>query len=1038
MTAPRPTPRPIPGPHPRPGRRAPRRVLLLLGAGALAVAGCTRPPPEAYVETAARTVEGDPVGTDAQGAACLAQARGALPADLPVASVREVFCGGWGQPAARVVQLRGPTDAAQLDALAAGGLWRSWLDQRVSCAPPQPAVIAGDVPARILACSRRVGGWPHLALVAAGPEGPVVADGVSTAAPVMERLAAGQGAQAAAGPAGVPARSATLEIAVRRLAADAFGAADVGRFDQLMSLGRELNQADSFAAAEDAFRAALALQERVLGADSPATATALAHLALNLSNQGRNQEAEALLARAAVLAPRSPDPTEMARVLHYQGIAALNEQRTEQGLVLLRQAESVYAALLPPSMLDATQGGEAGLLERANPTVTTAIVGLSEVRRYEAIAVSRLGRPEEAPPLLADSRRLLRRAGLQPGLLIGRSLRTEAIALDRLGRQDAAARQLEAAARRFAVAAPGERPEALTLFLVARRRAEAGDLDGALMAFRSGAAIVRARQFALPVDLVVPYLDALDVAAAARPAEALALRHEMFDALQLAQRSNTVRFVQQASARLGAAGGDPRVAEAVRRLQDADQLLRDLFAERDAQAGRAVNTELDARIAEAQARRAEAEAEVAAAAPGYRQLLLSSVDARQTAARLTPGEVLITMLIGEAHGWVLALRPDASVTAARAGVGEAEVSRLVAAIRAGAVDAASGRPGTFDPAPATTLHAALLAPLAPALDGAATLIVVPDGALLGIPFGLLLTGPADPGNLAAAPWLIRRHAVVHVPSPQTLVTLRGAGTGSAAPNPWVGFGDFVPPSASQLAASFPTNRCAADARVAQGLVRLPGTRVEVQLAQQLTGAQPQAVKLGASFTAEALLRDPALGQARIVHLATHALLPGELSCLSEPSVVVSAPPGAPTADAAFVKASDLLALKLDADLIILSACNTGGPGGAGGGEALSGLARAFFYTGARGLMVTHWAVDDAAAALTVADSLRRQQTGESSAAALRGAQLLILDEAGRGLPREFAHPFYWAPFALIGDGRRAGTAQTATVETQGSSIASRM
>jgi CHAT domain-containing protein len=103
---------------------------------------------------------------------------------------------------------------------------------------------------------------------------------------------------------------------------------------------------------------------------------------------------------------------------------------------------------------------------------------------------------------------------------------------------------------------------------------------------------------------------------------------------------------------------------------------------------------------------------------------------------------------------------------------------------------------------------------------------------------------------------------------------------------------------------------------------------------------------------------------------------------------------------------------------VLSACNTGGPGGEGGGEALSGLARAFFYAGARGLLVTHWAVDDAASALTVADALRRQQGGSASAAALRGAQLLLIEEAGRRLPSVFAHPYYWAPFALIGDGRR--------------------
>jgi CHAT domain-containing protein len=657
----------------------------------------------------------------------------------------------------------------------------------------------------------------------------------------------------------------------------------------------------------------------------------------------------------------------------------------------------------------------------SDPTTQTAILGLADTRRYLALAHARAGMPEASGGLIAESRGLLRRAGLEPGLMVGRALRTEAVASARLGREEAAAQQLEAAARRFAIAAPGERPEAVTLFLSAARRARAGRTADALEGFRTGAAILRARQIALPVDLVIPYLDALDVEARAAPTQAAALRTEMFGALQLAQRSNTVRFVQQASARLAAAAGDSRVGEAVRRLQDTDQTMRALFEERDAGAGSA---DLDRRIAEAQAARAEAESEVAAAAPGYRQLLLSAVDAPTAAGKLGAREALVTFLLGSRHSWVLVLR-EGVVHAHRSALTDVEAARLVGALRAGVVNA-QGTAGDFDPAPAASLYDALLRPFQSPLEGAETLIVVPDGPLLGIPFGLLLTGPAESGQLGPAPWLIRRHAIVHVPSPQTLVTLRGAGLSSTAPLPWVGFGDFMPPSAAQLARSFPPDRCAADARVAQGLVRLPGTRVEVQFAQQLTGGRPQDVKLGQAFTA-ASLRAPELGQARIIHLATHALLPGELSCLIEPSIVVSPAPNAPNADSSFVKASELLALKLDADLIILSACNTGGPGGAGGGEALSGLARAFFYTGARGLLVTHWAVDDAAAALIVSDSLRRQQAGGGTAAALRGAQLLILDEAGKRLQPQFGHPFYWAPFALIGDGRRAAAPVTASV-----------
>ncbi|MBL6456903.1 CHAT domain-containing protein [Belnapia sp. T6] len=990
-----------------------RPLLILLPL--LALAACARPPESAYVAATATTGPGDPAGKDAKGEDCIAQRGTALPSDLPIARSREVYCGGWTQPAARVVQLRGPGDAAQLDALASGGLWRTWLDQRVTCAAPQATTLSGGIPARLLACTRKNGGWPHVALVAAGPGGPVVADGVATATPVMEGLAAGQ--TSAAGPG--QARSAALEIAVRRMAAEAFSANDVGRYEELMNVGRELNQAENFAAAEDAYRAALALQERVLGRDNPDTVTALMHLALNLSNQGRVQEAGALFARASTLATRAADPVATARLAHYQALSLLQEGQEEAGLARLRDAEARYAALIPPSML---QGNASGGGVVTDPAAVSAMLGLSEVRRYLGRALARNSEERAAAPaLIADSRRLLRQTGLESGLLVARSLRTEAGASALLGREDAASRQLEAAARRFAIAAPGERPEAVTLFLTGAGRAAAGRRADALAAFRAGADILRARQIALPINLVLPYLDVLDAEATASPTNAPALRKEAFAAAQLAQRSNTVRFVQQASARIGAAGGDARVAEAVRKLQDADQALRALFAERDAGAAPG----LDARIAAAQQARAEAESTVAAAAPGYRQLLLSAVDADAVAVALAPQEALVTMLLGRDHGWVLLVRGGA-VQAARLNLGEVEAARLVNTLRAGVVDP-GGRPGRFDPAPAQALYAALLAPLASALEGAETLVVVPDGPLLGIPFGLLLTGPADPNALGAAPWLIRRHAVVHVPSPQTLVTLRGAGPGSTAPLAYAGFGDFNPPNQAQLVRSFPVDRCAADARLASGLVRLPGTRIEVQEAQRLTGARPQDIRLGAEFTAAAL-RAADLGQRRIIHLATHALLPGELSCLQEPSIVVSPQAGAADANSAFVKASDLLGLKLNADLIILSACNTGGPGGAGGGEALSGLARAFFYAGARGLMVTHWAVDDAAAALTVADSLRRQQGGASSATSLRGAQLLLLDEAGKRLPDIFGHPFFWAPFALIGDGRRAAPARTAALD----------
>ncbi len=177
---------------------------------------------------------------------------------------------------------------------------------------------------------------------------------------------------------------------------------------------------------------------------------------------------------------------------------------------------------------------------------------------------------------------------------------------------------------------------------------------------------------------------------------------------------------------------------------------------------------------------------------------------------------------------------------------------------------------------------------------------------------------------------------------------------------------------------------------------------------------------GAAYYTVRAVEQVDLRNYEVIHFAAHALLPSELRCVDEPAIVTSAAAGAPDVTGALLTATDVTGLKLDADLVILSACNTGGPGQTTGGESLSGLARAFFYAGARSMMVTHWSVNDQATAFLVVDTLRHLRSGQTSggAASLRLAQLDMLAEAGRAMPAAAAHPYYWASFALIGEGRR--------------------
>src|SRR5262249_17991713 len=162
-------------------------------------------------------------------------------------------------------------------------------------------------------------------------------------------------------------------------------------------------------------------------------------------------------------------------------------------------------------------------------------------------------------------------------------------------------------------------------------------------------------------------------------------------------------------------------------------------------------------------------------------------------------------------------------------------------------------------------------------------------------------------------------------------------------------GDFQPASAAQLAASFPPDRCRDDLSALQALPRLPDTRTQVTtIAQQMGGGT---AVVGEAFT-KPRLAQPDVGQYRIVLLATQAFLPDSLRCLTEPAITVSVPPNSKNADGEFLLTRDIDNLKLNADLVALSACDTAGSGAVG--ESLSGLARSFFRAGARGLLVTHW------------------------------------------------------------------------------------
>jgi CHAT domain-containing protein len=360
----------------------------------------------------------------------------------------------------------------------------------------------------------------------------------------------------------------------------------------------------------------------------------------------------------------------------------------------------------------------------------------------------------------------------------------------------------------------------------------------------------------------------------------------------------------------------------------------------------------------------------------------------------------------------------------------------------------------FDTTLANRLYATLLVPVAAGWQGASSLLIVPHKALGQLPFGLLVTEATKPADAAGqplfagyknVPFLIRKAAITQLPSVTALATLRALPAADPSRKAFAGFGDpwFSAQQAAQARAAAPAQVAQTagvqtrglrlvrrNAPATQGvnsaelalLPRLPDTAEEVRnIALALNADLTKDVFLGAQAN-EQLVRTMNLADRRVVLFATHGLIPGDLNGLTQPALALSAPGVAGSGGDGLLTMEDILGLRLNADWVVLSACNTASGDGAGA-EAVSGLGRAFFYAGARALLVSNWPVETVSARALTTDLFKRQAADArlGRAEALRRAMLALIDGPGALDPTgasqfSYAHPIFWAPFSVVGDG----------------------
>lgn len=542
------------------------------------------------------------------------------------------------------------------------------------------------------------------------------------------------------------------------------------------------------------------------------------------------------------------------------------------------------------------------------------------------------------------------------------------------------------------------------------------------------------------------------------------------EAFRLAEvaRSGTVQgAVRAAAAR--AAVREAALADLVRREQDASQQVRALYSSLGTmlslppdQQDQGVVRKLRSQVEVLKEARSALGREIEKKFPDYSELVApKQPTVEQARAQLRPGEALIVTYVASDRTYVWAIPPDGAVEFISVPLGQKALEGIVTKLRQ-ALDPSARTLGgipEFDLRLGHELYVALLEPVKGAWQQAESLLIVAHGPLGRLPFSLLPTSPVVLGpertplfaNYHAVPWLVRTHAVTMLPSVGSLIAVRTMPAGDASRRAFIGFGDpyFSPEQAARAAQqsaslsgavqttgatptttamlidlrSSPRLRGFDSSRLAM-LPRLPDTAEEIKSLAVTMRADPSTEVFLGGRANEQAVKKANLSRYRVVAFATHGLVPGDLDGLTQPALALSHPEVAKVEGDGLLTMDEILGLRLDADWVVLSACNTASGNGSGS-EAVSGLGRAFFYAGARALLVSNWQVETTSARALTTDIFRRQQANAAltRAKALQQTMNMLIDEGVLTDPTgkvifSYAHPIFWAPFTLVGDGGR--------------------
>ena len=876
---------------------------------------------------------------------------------------------------------------------------------------------------------------------------------------------------------GLTGYGSALRLALRALVADApvggdvevastaagdpaaFARIQAGSLDasQALAEGYVRNNVGSFAEASEFFDL-LVERSRQGSPGFIRSAEYLVNQALQQSNLGNFAEADALFARAGAALDRS-DPVVLRLDRNFRAMHALNQRRPQAALAALDIArtgeiagldrERVAVGYIDVPLSQKLNSADAGLGSltqvdaRMTPEERSAMLD-AQGEYLRGAALRSLHRDAAALSALADSQRRLdavRQGQVQSAQWLKAGAATERAIIEERSNQPKAARaSLEAAAALYGIEFPGSPAYLVAQARLATLLARQGDIVAATRLYRE---IIKASPGTPGAGqavraLIGPYFALLIDSSQKGNAAAAA---DFFDASQILVRPGVAQ-TQAVLARELSGGSDA----AASLFRQSVTLSRDIvrvdgeiatFAAKTVagleEAGRALVLRTRR---EALGRDQTAVLAKLSDFPRYRSVSNDIVTLADLQAKLRPGEAYYKMVLVGDDAYALFTRAGGDSRVLRVGASVAELGRIVAGLRDTIVKFENGRPATypFDAVAARRLYLALFGPVDAVMPAVRHLVFEPDGALLQLPVNLLITSDdgldayekrlempdGDAFDMRGIAWLGRTRIVSTAVSPRSFLDVRALAP-SRGSRSYLGLGENARPEAvattatAAAAATIPA-RDACEWPLSEW--RNPISQVELNIGASLIGGGSAEVTTGASFTDTALKDRGDLRDFRVIHFATHGFVTAPRpECPARPALLTSF--GSSGSDG-LLSFREIFDLSLDADTIILSACDTAGTATAaatrdagvatGGNFALDGLVRAFVGAGARAVIASHWPVpDNYDATRTLITGLFTDVGGQSVGEALRGSQVRLMDAL------DTSHPYYWSGFAIIGD-----------------------